>query len=72
MRCNGSDPDAVCDLDSLQLFDPADINQQHRRSQPQLQGWDQRMAAGDELAAVGVLLQQTDGLRERSCANVIE
>jgi hypothetical protein len=30
------------------------------------------MAAGNELAAVGIPLQQTDGVSERRCANVIE
>src|SRR6266436_1591726 len=30
------------------------------------------MTAGHELAAVGILLQQADGLGERGCANVVE
>ena len=30
------------------------------------------MTAGNELAAVGVVLQQADGLGERACADIVE
>ena len=72
MRGQCSDPDAVADLDSLQFVDAADIDEQRRRRQPQFQCRDQCMAAGNELGAVGILLQEADGLGQRGCANVIE
>ena len=72
MRRHGSDPDAVADLDALQFVNAADIDKQRRRRQPQFQCRDQGMAAGNEFGAVGILLQEADGLGQRGCANVIE
>jgi hypothetical protein len=67
-----TDPDRLADGDAFQRVEPADVDQFARRRQPQLQRRDQRVAAGDELVAVEVVLQQRDGLLERGRANVVE
>ncbi len=68
----GSDSDALANLDALQFVDAAYIDQQCRRCQSQFQRRDQRVASGNELAAVGVLQQQVDGVDKRFCTNVVE
>src|SRR5215831_20405524 len=41
-------------------------------SEAKLERRDQRMAAGNELCSLGVLLQEVDGLCERTGPNVVE
>jgi hypothetical protein len=62
----------IANVDTAQLIDAAEIDQEGRRSQPELQRRDQCMAAGEQLGVVGIVLQQADRLGKRGCANVVE
>ena len=58
--------------DVRQVTDPADIDKDRRRREPQLHQWQQRHATGKELRVLTVLADQRDRLRSRSRTHVVE
>src|ERR1700730_13469414 len=72
VRRQRPDSDLLADFDAFLLRDAADVDQKRWRGKPQLEGWDQGMAAGDKLCAVGICRQQRDRVRNRFGPDVVE
>ena len=62
----------LVDPNALELLHAADVDQQRRSCQSQLQRRDQRVATGDNLGCFRITLQQIDCVSERTDPDVVE
>ncbi len=73
MGAGGADPQGrVGEGDAGQFGQPADIDQQRRRREPEIQCRQQALAAGDQFGSEGVACEPGDRLGDRPGSDVIK